>query len=131
MPKPTKVLSTMNEGDAEEIVDTNSTPPKERPYRDYCQEIEPLSRHGGGTDSGMTALSNLANLSNLGGALSASSSSASSNTTGHGFPVKLYDALLALDAAGMSRIACFQPHGRAFRVLQPQAFVSSVLSTYE
>jgi hypothetical protein len=44
------------------------------------------------------------------------------------FPLKLYDALMALDAAGLSHIACFQPHGRCFIVLKPAEFVSTVLS---
>jgi HSF-type DNA-binding len=46
------------------------------------------------------------------------------------FPLKLYDALMALDAAGLSHIACFQPHGRCFIVLKPAEFVSTVLSVY-
>jgi hypothetical protein len=134
MPKPTLPTANRKEEDdvAEEIiVDTSNMPPKERPYRDYSQEVEPLlSRHGveTTTGSGTLAVPNLANLTNL---ASGEAPSSSSNNTGHGFPVKLYDALLALEAAGMSHIACFLPHGRAFRVLQPQTFVTSVLSTYE
>jgi hypothetical protein len=37
---------------------------------------------------------------------------------------------MALDAAGLSHIACFQPHGRCFIVLKPAEFVSTVLSVY-
>jgi hypothetical protein len=135
MPKPTKEAD-----EVVKVVDTtttnnnnNNAPPKERPYRDYSQETEtPLSRHGGVVDetTGGAILAsppNLPNLASVGALLLLSNT-----TTGHnGFPVKLYDALLALDAAGMSHIACFQPHGRSFRVLQPQQFVTSVLSTYE
>jgi hypothetical protein len=43
------------------------------------------------------------------------------------FPDKLHKVLVDLEVSGLSHIASYLPHGRAFRVHKPREFVSSVL----
>lgn len=48
----------------------------------------------------------------------------------HQFPEVLYKALISLDNEGRSNIACFYPHGRAFAILDKEAFVQDVLPRF-
>lgn len=48
--------------------------------------------------------------------------------TEHNFPMVLHYALSQLEREGKAHIAGFLPHGRSFRVFQPQEFVDEVLT---